>query len=86
MHWRANGHWQRKPQLSTSLSAPPVSFKFNGCLPAPQHLVFYAGIAVMAVVGIMDWPVVLTVAIGHTLINVQHNKALQSLGEALEYA
>lgn len=58
----------------------------NLSVPAPEHLVFYAGIGVMALVGIMEWPVVAVVAIGHVLANSQHNKALQLLGEALEEA
>jgi predicted membrane protein len=55
-------------------------------LPAPEHLAFYAGIGVMAVFGIMDWPVVVAVAMGHTLANTQHSKTLQALGDALEDA
>jgi hypothetical protein len=55
-------------------------------LPAQEHLAFYAVLGVMAAVGIMEWPVVLTVAVGHTLVTAQHNKTLQSLGEALEEA
>lgn len=53
-------------------------------LPAPEHLAFYAGLSAMAVFGIMEWPVVAALVVGHTLVNAQHNKTLQSLGEALE--
>jgi len=53
-------------------------------LPAPQQLAFYAGVGAMAVLGIMEWPVVAALVVGHTLVNAQHNKVLQSLGEALE--
>ena len=55
-------------------------------LPAPENLAFYAGVGAMAVFGIMEWPVVAAFMVGHTLINAQHNKILQSLGEALEEA
>ncbi|WP_156660540.1 hypothetical protein [Mycobacterium sp. 852002-10029_SCH5224772] len=55
-------------------------------LPAPEHLVFYAGVGAMAVFGILEWPVVAALVVGHTLVNAQHNKVLQSLGEALEEA
>ena len=55
-------------------------------LPAPEHLAFYAGVGAMAVFGIMEWPVVAALVVGHTLVNAQHNKVLQSLGEALEEA
>lgn len=55
-------------------------------LPAPEHLAFYAGVGAMAVFGIMEWPVAAALLVGHALVNVQHNKVLQSLGEALEEA
>ncbi|WP_374022242.1 hypothetical protein [Mycobacterium sp. HNNTM2301] len=55
-------------------------------LPAQEHLAFYAVLGVMAAVGIMEWPIVMTVAVGHTLVTAQHNKTLRSLGEALEEA
>ncbi len=55
-------------------------------LPAPEHLVFYAGVGAMAVFGILEWPVVAALLVGHTLVNAQHNKVLQSLGKALEEA
>ncbi len=54
--------------------------------PAPQHLAFYAGVSAMALFGIMEWPVAAALVVGHTLVNAQHNKVLQSLGEALEEA
>lgn len=53
-------------------------------LLVPEHLAFYAGVSAMAVFGIMEWPVVAALLVGHTLVNAQHNKVLQSLGEALE--
>ncbi len=55
-------------------------------LPAPEHLAFYAGVGAMALFGIMEWPVATALLVGHTLVNAQHNKVLQSLGEALEEA
>jgi hypothetical protein len=55
-------------------------------LPAPEHLAFYAGVGAMAVFGIMEWPVVAALVVGHTLVTAQHNKVLQALGEALEEA
>ena len=55
-------------------------------LPAPEHLAFYAGVGAMALFGVMEWPVVAALMVGHTLVSAQHNKVLQSLGEALEEA
>ncbi|WP_084454238.1 hypothetical protein [Mycobacterium interjectum] len=55
-------------------------------VPPPEQLAFYAGVGALAVVGIMEWPVVAVLVVGHALANAQHNKVLQSLGEALEEA
>ena len=72
-----------RPQRTCSVS--PSSPRSVGLtLRAPEHLVFYAGVGAMAVFGIMEWPVVAALVVGHTLVNAQHNKVLQSLGEALE--
>lgn len=66
--------------------SPPSPWNVSLTLPAPKHLAFYAGIGAMAVLGMMEWPVVAALVVGHTLVKAQHNKILQSLGEALEEA
>ena len=66
--------------------SPSSPWSVGLTLPAPEHLAFYAGVGAMAVFGIMEWPVVAALVMGHTLVNAQHNKVLQSLGEALEEA
>ena len=66
--------------------SPSSPWSVSLTLPAPEHLAFYAGIGAMAAFGIMEWPVVAVLVVGHTLVNAQHNKILQSLGEALEEA
>ena len=66
-----------------SLSSP---WSVGLTLPAPEHLAFYVSVVAMAAFGIMEWPVVAALVMGHTLVNAQHNKVLQSLGEALEQA
>ena len=72
-----------QPTYKVSAALP---WSVNLTPPAPEHLAFYAGVAAMAVFGIMEWPVVATLVVGHTLVYAQHNKVLQSLGEALEEA
>ena len=72
---------QRKPSVF-----PSSPWNVSLALPAPEHLAFYAGIGAMAVLGVMEWPVVAALVVGHTLVNTQHSKILQSLGEALEEA
>lgn len=58
----------------------------GAALPAPEHVAFYAGVGALAIFGIMEWPVAAALVVGYTLVNAQHNKVLQSLGEALEEA
>lgn len=66
--------------------SPSSRWNVDLMLPAPEHMAFYAGLGAMAVFGLMEWPVVAVLLVGHTLVNAQHNKVLQSLGEALEEA
>ena len=55
-------------------------------LPSPQRLAYYGGIAALGVFGIVDWPVVLVIGIGHLLAEDRHNKLLAEFGEALAAA
>jgi hypothetical protein len=50
-----------------------------------EHLAFYAGVGAMAVLGIMELPVVAALVVGHTLGNARLDKVLQSLGEASKW-
>jgi predicted membrane protein len=72
-------------QRASKVSASPPR-RVSLTLPPLEHLAFYAGVGAMAVFGIMEWPVVAVLVVGHTLVNTQNNKVLQSLGEALEEA
>lgn len=76
-----NARVQRTPSIF-----PSSPWNVSLTLPAPEHLAFYAGIGAMAVLGMMEWPVVAALVVGHTLAHAQHSKILQSLGEALEEA
>lgn len=53
-------------------------------VPQPQQLAYYGGLAALAALEIIDWPVAIAVAAGHLLANNQHNEVLEQLGEALE--
>ncbi|WP_155765061.1 hypothetical protein [Mycobacterium colombiense] len=72
-------------QLTCKVS-PPSPWTVSLTRPGLEHLAFYAGIGAVAAFGMMEWPVVAALVVGHTLVNAQHNKVLQSLGEALEEA
>jgi hypothetical protein len=55
-------------------------------LPSPRRLAFYGGIAALGVFGIVDWPVVVVIGVGHLLAEDRHHKLLADFGEALAEA
>ncbi|WP_020573794.1 hypothetical protein [Actinopolymorpha alba] len=65
-----------------------VDVPFMGTLrlPEPQRLAWYAGLAALAAFGIVEWPVVLALGIGHLLSEDHHNRLLQDFGRAIEEA
>ena len=62
----------------------PVAGRVN--VPRPDQLAFYGGLAALAALEIIDWPVALVITAGHVLANNHHNRVLEELGEALEDA
>jgi hypothetical protein len=55
-------------------------------IPRPEQLAFYGGIAALAALEIIEWPVAVAITAGHLLASQQHNRTLEQLGEALEEA
>lgn len=55
-------------------------------LPPPQQLAWLGGLATLAVVGILEWPVAAAIGIGHLLSQQHHVQVLRDFGEALEEA
>lgn len=51
-----------------------------------EQLAFCAGLSVLAVVGVVEWPVVAVIGIGHALTRRHNDGMLAELGEALEEA
>ncbi len=60
---------------SSSVETPPV-----------EHLVFYAGLGVLAAIEIIEWPLALLLMTGHLLMDATNRPALHELGEVLEEA
>jgi hypothetical protein len=54
--------------------------------PPIEHLVFYAGLGVLAAIEIIEWPVALLLTAGHLLADLTNRPGLQGLGEVLEEA
>lgn len=55
-------------------------------LPSTQQLAFYGGIGVLAVLGVVEWPVAAVLVAGHVLAESRHGHMLQEFGKALEQA
>ena len=67
---------------------PKVTIPFLGDmhLPPPQQLAWLGGLATLAVVGVLEWPVAAAIGIGHVLAQQHHLQVLRDFGEALEEA
>jgi len=53
-------------------------------LPAPEQVAFIGGVAVVAAIGLLEWPVAALLIIGHGVASQSHRKMVRALGEALE--
>ena len=55
-------------------------------LPPMDSLIWFGGLATLAAIGLMEWPVAAVVGAGHLLVQQQHFRFLHDFGEALERA
>jgi len=74
-----------------SSSSTPGSVRlclpFLGEVDLPRdELLFLGGIAVLATVGVLEWPITLIVGVGHLLAASRHHRLIQKLGKVLEEA
>jgi hypothetical protein len=56
------------------------------CLGPPDQLAYLAGIAALAALEIIEWPLACVVAAGHLLAEQRRSAALHAFGAALEQA
>ena len=54
--------------------------------PPVEHVLFYAGLGVLAAMEVVDWPIALLLMTGHLLMDATNRPGLRELGEALEEA
>jgi hypothetical protein len=50
------------------------------------HLAWYAGLTLMVLFEVIEWPVALVIAVGHDIAHRARNKALRALAEGIEAA
>jgi hypothetical protein len=55
-------------------------------LPAPDEIAYIGGVAVLAIVGVLEWPVAILLGVGHGMAGLHHRKLLRAFGQALEEA
>jgi hypothetical protein len=55
-------------------------------IPRPEHVAYYGALGALAALEIIEWPIALAIAAGHALVQNQHNRAAEEIGEALEEA
>ncbi len=53
-------------------------------VPPPERVAFYAGMGVMAAVGLIEWPLAIVVAAGHVLADQNMFARIRGLGAAAE--
>jgi hypothetical protein len=55
-------------------------------IPHPEQVAYFGALGVLAAIEIIDWPIALAIAAGHVLMQNQHNRVAEEVGEALEDA
>ena len=52
-------------------------------VPHPEQLAYYGALGILAAVEVIDWPVALLLGAGHLLMQNEHNRIAEQVGEAL---
>lgn len=55
-------------------------------VPARRDLAYIGGIAALAALSVIEWPIALTLAAGHLLASTRGSKVLRDFGAALDEA
>ena len=69
--------------------APQVTLPVTGwtfVLPPRREWPWIGGVVLVAALDIIDWPVALIIAIGHTILTNSHNEQLRELADGIEAA
>ena len=76
---RRNGQARTAQQRRASVRRSSTATK----LPHPR-LGWYAGVAVMAIVEIIEWPLAIVMMVGHEIAHRAHRQALRDFAEGIE--
>jgi len=82
------GHGRRAAQHATDRNSVRLTVPLIGTvdLPPTEELAYIGGVGVLAVAGVLEWPIAAVLAVGHLFANSRHNKTMRDFGEALEQA
>jgi hypothetical protein len=72
------------PNRQAQLRVPLVGVSVP--VPPPDRAAFYAGLTVMTLVELIDWPVAVVIATGHALAARSRSRAVQGVAESAESA
>ena len=72
----AAGHAKRTRRVADRLA--------GGQRARHQRLAWYGGLALMAALEIIDWPIAIVIAVGHEIAHRARTKALRELAEGVE--
>jgi hypothetical protein len=67
----------------TGITVPLVGWRLP--VPPPELLTFYGGLAALAAIDLVDWPLAVVIAIGHELAR-SRRPGVRGLGESVESA
>jgi hypothetical protein len=70
------------PEQQPSVRLPVVGLVLP--VPAKEELPFILGIGAIAALNLIDWPIAVIVAVGHTIATHSRNQALRELAEGIE--
>ena len=67
----------------TGITVPVVRWRLP--VPPPELLTFYAGLAALATLELVDWPLAVVIAVGHELAR-SRRPGVRGIGESVESA
>jgi hypothetical protein len=84
------GHGALLRAVQKNLTENSVTVEVPGMgrmrLPALDSLAWLGGLAALAALSVVDWPVAAAIGVGHVLAQQHHLRLLQDFGKALEEA
>ena len=72
------------PAAPPAVTIPVIGWTV--ALPGPNSIPWIAGLGIVAALEIIDWPVAMLLAVGHTVMTNSKNQQLRELAEGIESA